>query len=302
MSMDEKNKEYYKDTFDEISLDKQVQERIVNRQMKRKPMIAGKWVAAAIVIVVLGTSTTAFAMAHHFSFLKLFSSEEESGYKIQVKINKVDHTSFVGEISEVKDIILKQKESYEPYMSSYPLEYTKDFDSLEEAFRYVCMDVSAVVVGEEKHPATLILHCDDEGNILQALITTDYKINGNNVQIWYYVFSDLNENPYDEISAGIANGELLEDGIITTSEEDDSIIFEAIASEKIEYQIAEETLPSGLQVPIITSHANANKVKTAESYFAVDEIVYSINVASEKGDAEETLRNILKSNKKNPLD
>lgn len=302
MIQDEKNKAYYKDTFDEISLDKQVQERILNRQMKRKSMIAGKWVAAAIAIVVLGTSTTAFAMVHHFSFLKLFSSEEESGYEIQVKINKVDHTSFVGEISEVKDIILKQRESYEPYMSSDPLEYTKDFDSLEEAFRYVCMDVSAVVVGEEKHPATLILHCDDRGNIVQALITTDYKINGNNVQIWYYVFSDLNENPYDEISAGIANGELLEDGIITTSEEDDSIIFEAIASEKIEYQIVEETLPSGLQVPIIMSDANANKVETAESYFSVDEIVYSINVASEKEDAEETLRDILKSNKKNPLD
>jgi len=36
-----------------------------------------------------------------------------------------------------------------------------------------------------------------------------------------------------------------------------------------------------------------NQVKTAESYFSVGEVVYSINVASQKGNAEETLLSIM---------
>lgn len=97
----------------------------------------------------------------------------------------------------------------------------------------------------------------------------------------------------EEISAGIANGDLLENGVITISDKEDSIIFETITSEKIDYKITEKTLPSGLQVPIITSSANTNQVKTAESYFSVGEVVYSINVASQKGNAEKTLLTIM---------
>jgi len=52
----------------------------------------------------------------------------------------------------------------------------------------------------------------------------------------------LNPNPYEEISAGIANGDLLEKGVITTSDKEESIIFETITSEKIDYKITEKRL------------------------------------------------------------
>lgn len=121
---------------------------------------------------------------------------------------------------------------------------------------------------------------------------TDYTIDDNNVQVWYYIFTDLQENPYYEIMNGIAEGELMEDGLITFSAEEESIVFGTVASEKINHQIETISLSDGQQIPLVLSEENANNIETAESYFSQSDIVYSIHVAAD-ADKEVTAKDTL---------
>ena len=120
---------------------------------------------------------------------------------------------------------------------------------------------------------------------------TVYEHDGNNVQILYYIFTDLIQNPCEEI----IDTKLIENSVDVSNE--DSIIFESVVLEKNEYQITSETLHTGKQVPVITSGTNTENMETAESYFSVDKVTYSINVVSRIGNkmkAKETLTEILK--------
>lgn len=288
----------YNETFDELCLDESIGEKIINRQFKKRTKRLPKWVAIVFLIIILGTTTSVMAKVCNFSFLKLFSSNNEAGYEIQVKINPIAYTEFKGDIRESQNIVQEQIQRYESYMSWNPLEYTKYFDSLEDAFSYAGLEDISYVELKDDVPNTLCVFCNDDGNIKHILIMTEYEIDENNVQIWYYVFSDLMENPYEEIVKGIANGELMEEGFVTSSKNEDSIIFESVASGKNNYQISSELLASGMQIPIITSEGGGNRIETAEAYFSIENIVYSIHVASDAENgttAEETLLEILKN-------
>ncbi len=287
----EYDEKLYNDTFDEIQPTKNLCEKIKKRKFSKSKKYMSHRAAAAIIIFLLCSTTTAFAMTNQFSFLKLFSNEDESGYQLQVKVNKIDHNDFDGEIIEVKDIILNQIENYDPYMSSYPFGYTKNFGTIGDSMEYLGIDISYFTI-EEDAPATMNIMCNSSGDIVQILIMTDYTIYGNNVQVWYYIFSDLQENPYYEIMNGIAEGELMEEGLVTFSAEEESIVFGSVAAEEINYQIETVSLSDGQQIPLVLSGKNANNIETAESYFSQSDIVYSIHVAAD-ADKEVTARDTL---------
>ncbi len=95
---------------------------------------------------------------------------------------------------------------------------------------------------------------------------------------------------------GIAEGDLMEDGLITFSEEEESIVFGTVASEEISYQIETVSLSEEQQIPLVLSEKNANNIETAQSYFSQSDIVYSIHVAADANQevtAKDTLLEIL---------
>lgn len=251
-----------------------------------------KWVAIGSVVILLGTMAIVWTVTKQFSYLNFFYNPNESGYKMLVEINKVGHNSFEGDIVEVKDIIKKQQLDNKAYMSWNPLEYTKYFDSIQDSFNYLGIETSYVAIDKDI-PATLKVSCNKSGEIEKIIIMTDYEHDGNNVQIWYYIFTDLIQNPCEEEE--IIDTKLIENSVDVSNE--DSIIFESVVLEKNEYQITSETLHTGKQVPVITSGTNTENMETAESYFSVDKVTYSINVVSRIGNkmkAKETLTEILK--------
>ena len=264
----------------------------MKKQSLKKKLRSLRWIAFFCMAIILGSVVSVASVKSDDSALfQTFSSNEESGYEIKVTVDKVWHADFNGEIAEVHDIVLKQKQNYKPYMSLYPLEYTKQFDTLDNAFRYVGLEIPDSFNSSDS-AAKLNVLCDEKGNILQITIQTDSKMNGNNVQIWYYIFSDLMGNP----SEGIVNGELLEEGFVTASKYDDSVIFKSVESEKNNYRISGELLKSGIQAPVITSGKNKNGIETAESYISKGHIVCRINVASKVGNhkgARDTLIEIM---------
>ncbi len=253
-----------------------------------------KIVTVMMILFVLGITTTVFAVTKAQYFYKDIKNDDESGYEIQIKVNKFASDELYGKILEVKDIILNQQNNYEPYMSNYPLIYTKRFDSLEEACSYSCIDFEDIVLGKYDKQATVEVTCNEEGGIVSILIMTDYEVDGNNVQLWYYLFSDLSGDLYKENLLD-EKEKLINKGIIKTIEED-IITFKLISSEKSDYNISEYTLKNGVEVPIIVSDKNSNGIEVADSYFSVNNVVYSVHVAAKdqsKENAMDTLINVL---------
>ena len=76
---------------------------------------------------------------------------------------------------------------------------------------------------------------------------------GKNVQVWYYIF---------------------------TEKEDDDSIFESIITDKIDYKIQDKTLDDGTVVPVIISESNI------ETYFTKGHLTYAINVANDSKNIE----------------
>ena len=106
---------------------------------------------------------------------------------------------------------------------------------------------------DESSSAILNVKCNEEGDILSIRIETDYVMEGKNVQVWYYIF---------------------------TEKEDDDSIFESIITDKIDYKIQDKTLDDGTVVPVIISESNI------ETYFTKGHLTYAINVANDSKNIE----------------
>lgn len=281
-------KSCYKSTFDKIVLDEKLASKIIQREFLHSQRRFHPYVAVLLIMFVFGSATTALAFAKQLPFFDLFSTSSESGYKIWVDIEKNDNEQLDGEIVEVKEIVQRRQSQYEPYMSWYPLEYEKHFDTLSNSFEYVGTNFSYVLPAGDL-PATLNVYCNNKGDIETVKIMSEFEYKGSNVQLWYYIFTDLAKEPGEKLF----NASEYDDNIITNS---NNMIFKVVDAEKNMYQICSETTGTGMNVPVIISGVNQNNVETAESYFTFDKITYSINVSSDPENlysAEETLRDLL---------
>lgn len=244
-------KEIYKDTFDEINPATDLEKRVRDRKFTHKRIKNG-WVAAIIMLIIVGTATGIEAAMSHFSFLSVFSQKEESGYQIKIDTDRINMNDLNGQISEIEDAVKKQIQNHKSFSDEDPCRYMKYFDSIEECMKYIGLNEEYYVI-ENTTPATLNVQCDKNGDILSIRVETDYTINGDNVQLWYYIFSE---------------------------KEDSESIFESVVNGKADYKIEDKTLKDGTLIPIIMSGSNV------ETYFSKGHVTYAINVINEDGDTE----------------
>lgn len=251
MEMMKEYKEIYKDTFDEINPATDLENRVRDKKFTHKRIKNG-WVAAIIMLIIVGTATGIEAAMSHFSFLSVFSQKEESGYQIKIDTDRINMNDLNGQISEIEDAVKKQIQNHKSFSDEDPCQYMKYFDSIEECMKYIGLNEEYYVI-ENTIPATLNVQCDKNGDILSIRVETDYTINGDNVQLWYYIFSE---------------------------KEDSDSIFETVVNGKADYKIEDKTLKDGTLIPIIMSGSNV------ETYFSKGLVTYAINVINEDGDTE----------------
>lgn len=318
MNNDSINKEKFKETFSEIHASEQLRMRVmeisrdINMETKKKfhmPKIA----VAVLILVCFISGTSAIAVENGFSFMKLFKSKttpEESTYSVPVRIKKVPTDYFSGKmIKEVKKIVLEQVAAYEPWMSSLPECYSKTFHSVEDAMKYMGIaDIEHPLIGEGKD-VTLDILCDDKGEVRIASLQTSYdNVDGNRVEIWYTIYTNLTDRQEitGSIGQSVADGGLFDTGVydISSSNASDSsdkdyviIDVECAAPEYVEYMVEAGRLGSGMEVPVITSSTLESGVNIMDSFFAKGAVLYNIRLISDTGDSEKlkgTLDNILK--------
>ena len=268
--------------------------------------------AAAVVCLFLGT--TAISAANGFSFIDLFysnSTPKESHYTIPVTIELVPTDYFTGEIEEVKNIVLKQIREYEPWMSTMPESFGKRFDSVEDALAYMGIsDIEHPLEGENAD-VVLCAHCNQEGEIAFVSLQTEYDdVNGNRVQLWYNIYTDLTEGDAiaEEIGESVGNREFLGLGEYSRSSLSGSALHQnkknyvtinmsCTAAEYVEFSIEAKNTGSGMEVPVITTSGFDSGGNTMECYFAKGAVLYHINVISDNkhtGSLKATMDKILK--------
>lgn len=251
LEMMKEYKKLYKGVFDEIYPAEDLREKLNCKSFKHKKLKIS-WVAIIMMFVIVGTATGIEAAMNHFSFLNVFTKKNESAYQIEIDANRIKIEDLNGQITEVKEIVKKQINEHKSYMNDDPSQYTKYFNSIDKCMQYIGFDEKYYVI-DESSSAILNVKCNEEGDILSIRIETDYVMEGKNVQVWYYIF---------------------------TEKEDDDSIFESIITDKIDYKIQDKTLDDGTVVPVIISESNI------ETYFTKGHLTYAINVANDSKNIE----------------
>ncbi len=144
-----------------------------------------RWgIIAACVCILLGSVTTVFATTElGTTIVSMFKADPskgwgktESGYRIEISINKVPTDTIKGQVLEAKDIIIRQYENYKPHMSRAPFHYQKRFDCREAALSYIESPIIKTYPFELEHSyTTLDVIGDKNGEIHDISVHTYYN-------------------------------------------------------------------------------------------------------------------------------
>lgn len=193
-----------------------------------------------------------------------YKKNDESGYEIELKVKKVSNDYFVGQITEVKDIILKQIEEYDTFMSWHPLDYSKEFLSVASALEYIGTDKIEHPLKDEKM-ILLNVGCNDTGEIECIILENDYEYREYRLSIWNYVFTDKYGENFDIVKLS------------------------SHSTNSSDYKYSTSHTGTGADADIIISSPNELGIVNINAYFVKEEIVSSINLISEDGDTEKGL-------------
>ena len=129
------------------------------------------------------------------SYIEPGTDYEQSGFDLDVAIEKIPMSDFSGEVQQVGSTIKQQFKDYKPYSSRHPGRWQADFPSYEKACEYIGFDkLKQIDLGLEEQAATLIISGDENGQISSITLETYYSIDDINV----YHFSLIYTENFDE--------------------------------------------------------------------------------------------------------
>ncbi len=228
-----------------------------------------KWgVMAACICLLMGTVTVMAVSGVSTRVIEFFTSRSESGpdysesgFTLDVEIEKVPVKAMKGKIREVSPYIKAQFASYKPYMSRYPGHWQKLFESRNDAYDYIGFDgIKRLDWNLEEGQATLNVYGEQNGDILSVMVETQYKVG----DIWLQFSSTIyTENTEDDITTGI----------VTTEYEEYSESFYTTKNKKVLHVIEGTALESGYMV--------------IDGYFVQDGVLYNLHLAHLEKDTEQ---------------
>ena len=164
-AMNETDTDYIDETISHSHKAKQ------NSRFNRRLVI----VSTAVILVILLITCVAAAtgefgtriMNFFTSYIEPGTDYEQSGFDLDVAIEKIPMSDFSGEVQQVGSTIKQQFKDYKPYSSRHPGHWQADFPSYEKACEYIGFDkLKQIDLGLEEQAATLIISGDENGQIL----------------------------------------------------------------------------------------------------------------------------------------
>ncbi len=212
---------------------------------------------AAVTAGVFGTRVTDFFTSR----TEPGTDYEQSGYNLDVEIEKIPMSDIIGEVQQVGAVIQQQFQDYEAYDSWYPGLWQALFSSREEACAYIGFEgLKQVNLNLEEQTTTLNVSGNEEGQIVSILLETDYSADDITVQFISQIYT---ENYGEEITIGTRT------------------------TESVEFEELFYITDSNKQCHIIDSTELENGYRFLDGYIVDNGVLYNLHIAYQEEDSEQ---------------
>ncbi len=115
----------------------------------------------------------------------------ESGYDMEVQIQKVSERSIKGDIRKSKEIIKKQYEVYEVYLNWMPGHYQEEFKSQKESIDYVgYKELKYIQLSGTELSSIVNVYGNEKGKITNVNMENQYMLGNIRVQLFADIFTN----------------------------------------------------------------------------------------------------------------
>lgn len=218
-------------------------------------------VSVALIAAVLAIFLMGAAVAGVFGteIIDFFTSHTESGFDLDVAVQKIPMDDFSENIHEVGDIIEQQFKNYKLYDSWYPGEWQTTFLTRDKACEYIGFaGLKQIDWGFDEQITTLRVWGDEQGRVLSLDIETSYVIGDMNVQFSSQIYT---ENYEEELVLGTR------------------------ISESVEFEESFYTTASNKQCHIVSSSALESGYMCLKGYIVDEGILYNLHIAYKENDS-----------------
>lgn len=225
----------------------------ISKRMRLIPIVA------CLVMLISGASIFAFTdlgtylIESFTSRTEMGSDYSESGFDLEIDIDKVPVTSLSNEIQEVSDIIIQQFESTSIFSSWYPGHWQEKFESLSEAIDFIGYDKLVDINWNYAEEQVLLnVMGNEKGEILSVRLETWYLLDDIRLQSTLYL-----ETEYSE----------------------DSPEYNLRSTESIEFKESFYSVNEHVKCHIITSSPLESGYLTMNGFLVKEDILYNLHVS-----------------------
>ena len=226
-------------------------------------------IAAILALLLIGcvaAATGVFGtriMNFFTSYIEPGTDFKQSGFDLDVAIEKIPMSDFSREVQQVGTTIQRQFKDYKLYSSWYPGHWQAGFSSHEKACEYIGFDkLKQIDLNLEEQTTILSIFGNENGEVLSIVLETYYSIGDINVQHFSRIY---------------------------TENFDEEIVLETRTTESVEYEESFYTNDNNKQCHIIDSTALESGYRCMEGYIVDNGVLYSLNIAYQKEDSKQAI-------------
>jgi hypothetical protein len=238
----------------------------ISKKRKILPIVACLVFLFFSVTILASTDWGIYLIEKFTSRTETGSDYVESGYDMNIDVEKKSIQSLKGEIQKVPEFIVEQFETYDMLSSWFPGHWQETFITSEEAVDFIGLKELRVLkwkLNEEQ--VILDVFGNENGDILSIRLETRYESDNIRIQAISSIFTEKDKNP-------------IEIGVRT---------IESIEFEEIFYESSNH-----VKCFIISSSALESGYSGLDGYLVHEGILYNLHIAyqeDDKNDAEELL-------------
>ena len=234
-----------------------------------------RWGVIAACFCILISAVTAMAMSDFGTqvidfFASLSGSgpdSGESGYVLNIEIEKISADALEGAIREVPARIRQQFESYQPFMSWSPDTWSKNFESRNEAYDYIGFDgLKCLPLDWQENRTILCVRGTENGDILCASVETSYAVSDIQLQFLASIYTEKLEG---------------------------SVTMHMVMLENADFEESFYSSKNGKTLHVLESTVLKSGYRTISGYLVENRVLYHLHIScpeKDSGQAKELLR------------
>ena len=170
----------------------------VKRRRKFLPLVACLIFLLLSVTVLASTNWGIYLIEKFTSRTEIGSDYRESGYDINVSVEKKSVQSLKGDVQKVPELIVKQFETTDIFSSWFPGHWQEMFESSEDAVDFIGLAELRILNWElNEEQVILDVFGNENGEILSIRLETIYVVDDIRIQAITNIFTEYDMEPVE---------------------------------------------------------------------------------------------------------